>query len=68
MRPRSFQEGDLVLRRTFEDRELKPNWEGPYQVAGPRNKGAYRLQSLDGTPEPKLWNVTHLKKILPVNE
>ena len=35
---RTFQDGDLVLRRVFEntanptDEKFQPNWEGPYTV------------------------------------
>jgi hypothetical protein len=38
VRPRSFQQGDLVLRKVFgntknpNDGKLGPNWEGPYRV------------------------------------
>ena len=38
VKPRTFQDGDLVLRRVFEntanptDGKFQPNWEGPYMV------------------------------------
>ena len=38
VKPRTFQDRDLVLRRVFEnmtnlvDEKFQPNWEGPYMV------------------------------------
>ena len=31
--PKAFIKGELVLRWTFEEGKLKPNWEGPYIIA-----------------------------------
>ena len=39
IKPKSFEVGDLVLRRVFpnpkgpESGKLNPNWEGPYKVS-----------------------------------
>ena len=44
--PRSFQTGDLVLRRVQTKQgkhKLSPPWEGPYKVAEVIRPGAYRL-------------------------
>ena len=38
VKPHTFKDGDLVLRRVFEntanptDRKFQPNWEGPYTI------------------------------------
>ena len=68
VRPRGFQPGDLVLRRFFENtadptaRKFQPNWEGPYVVTRPGESGSYAIDKTDGTPVPKMWNATHLKR------
>ncbi|XP_057760140.1 uncharacterized protein LOC130980483 [Arachis stenosperma] len=54
--PRTFSEGDLVLRRTEDARrlpshgKLAANWEGPFRVTKVLEKGAYQLQTLQGEP------------------
>ena len=45
IKPKAFNKGDLVLRRTFEDRKLKPNWEGPFIIVDDGSKGVYKIQS-----------------------
>ena len=68
VKPRAFQSGDLVLRRIYENTtdptagKFQPNWEGPYLVTRAGESGAYALDKLDGTPIPRMWNATHLKK------
>ena len=63
-----FQEGDLVLRRVFEntanpaDRKIQPNWEGLYKVVRVGVIGSYALNKLNGTPVPRMWNATHQKR------
>uniref|UniRef100_A0A2N9IU12 Uncharacterized protein n=1 Tax=Fagus sylvatica TaxID=28930 RepID=A0A2N9IU12_FAGSY len=58
IRPRSFQVGDLVLRKVVantrnpSDGKLGPNWEGPYRVTSFAGVGAYRLTDLDGKSVP----------------
>jgi transposase InsO family protein len=52
VRHRSFEVGDLVLRRvlTGEGRhKLSPPWEGPFIVAEVTRPGSYRLTQMDGT-------------------
>ena len=67
VKPRTFQPGDLVLRKLFENtadltaRKFQPNWEGPYLVTRAGESGAYALDKLDGTPVPRMLNITHLK-------
>ncbi|KAL2228546.1 UNVERIFIED_CONTAM: Retrovirus-related Pol polyprotein from transposon gypsy [Sesamum indicum] len=65
MRPRSFQVGDLVLKKAEVSKhvgKLNPTWEGPYKVVEIRRKGTYILQDLEGKNLPRPWNVHNLKK------
>ncbi|XP_072088112.1 uncharacterized protein [Arachis hypogaea] len=68
VRPRSFRQGDLVLRKTETARKppshgkLAATWDRPYRVRQVIGKGAYQLEELDGTTLPSTWNVTSLKK------
>ena len=68
VKPRVFQPGDLVLRKVFENTadpmvgKFQPNWEGPYVVTRPGEFGSYAIDKTDGTPVPRMWNATHLKK------
>ncbi|XP_025680553.2 uncharacterized protein [Arachis hypogaea] len=65
--PRTFTEGDLVLRRTEEARrppahgKLAANWEGPFRVIKVLGMGAYQLQTLQGNPISGTWNISSLK-------
>ncbi|RVW67554.1 Pol polyprotein [Vitis vinifera] len=67
VRPRSFKNGTLVLRKVFENTaevgtgKFQANWEGPYIVSKASENGAYHLQKLDGTPLLRPWNVSNLK-------
>ena len=68
VRPRVFQPGDLVLRRVFENNadpmagKFQPNWEGSYVVTWPGESGSYAIDKTNGTPVPRMWNATHLKR------
>uniref|UniRef100_A0A2N9IDK5 Integrase catalytic domain-containing protein n=1 Tax=Fagus sylvatica TaxID=28930 RepID=A0A2N9IDK5_FAGSY len=68
IRPRSFQVGDLVLRKVVantrnpNDGKLGPNWEGPYKVTSFAGVGAYRLADLNGKLVLRPWNICNLKK------
>jgi ribonuclease HI len=68
IRPRSFQQGDLVLRKVLgntknpTDGKLGPNWEGPYRVRFVTGTGAYHLEDLNSLPLPRPWNVSNLRK------
>ena len=65
---RRFDEGDLVLRKIFQNTaeanagKLGANWEGPYRVTKVVRLGVYELETLDGVPTLRLWNVSNLKK------
>ncbi|KAL0444274.1 UNVERIFIED_CONTAM: hypothetical protein Slati_2150100 [Sesamum latifolium] len=65
VKSRSFQVGDLVLRRVDALKptgKLDPTWEGPYKVTSVIGKGAYELKDPEGRPLPRPWNVHNLKK------
>ncbi|KAL0455844.1 UNVERIFIED_CONTAM: hypothetical protein Slati_0923600 [Sesamum latifolium] len=65
VKSRSFQVGDLVLRRVDTLRpvgKLDPTWEGPYKVTSILGKGAYELEDPEGHPLSRPWNVDNLKK------
>ena len=68
VKPRTFQSGDLVLRKVFENTtdqstgKFQPNWEGPYILTRAGESRSYALDKLDGTPVPRMWNVMHLKR------
>ena len=68
VKSRTFQYGDLVLRRVFEitanpaDRKFKQNWEGPYTVVRVGVAGSYAQNKLDETPVHRMWNSMHLKR------
>ena len=50
---RSFEEGDLILRRVQSAKisnKLTPKWEGPYRVKRVTRPGAVRLETEDGFP------------------
>ncbi|KAL0303062.1 UNVERIFIED_CONTAM: hypothetical protein Sradi_6174300 [Sesamum radiatum] len=53
VKTRSFQVGDLVLRRADALKsvgKLDPTWEGPYKITGIIGKGAYELEDPEGHP------------------
>ena len=68
VKPRTFQLGNLVLRRVFENTvepnagKFQPNWEGLYLVTRVGQSGSCALDKLDGTPVPRMWNATYLKR------
>ena len=68
VRPRVFRPGDLVLRKVFENTadpkagKFQPNWEGPYIVRRLGEPGSYAIDTIDGTPVLRMWNVIHLKR------
>jgi hypothetical protein len=63
VKERSFNVGDLVLRRiqnTEGLHKLSSSWEGPFAVAKVTGPGSYRLQTLEGEDVNNLWNIDHL--------
>lgn len=59
VRPRGFQNGELVLRKVSittqvpGDGKLGPNWEGSSRVIQIAWKGTYYLESFEGKPLPQ---------------
>jgi hypothetical protein len=63
VKERSFNVGDLVLRRiqnTEGLHKLSSHWEGPFTVAKVTGPGSYRLQTLEGEDVNNLWNIDQL--------
>ena len=67
VRPRVFQEGDLVLKKLLslprEDRsKWAPNYEGPYVVRKAFSGGALKLSRMDGEDLPRPVNSYSIKR------
>lgn len=67
VRPRLFEEGDLVLRKILpihKGPRIKwtPNYEGPYVVKNDFSDGALILTTMDGTELPRPVNSDAVKK------
>jgi hypothetical protein len=63
IKERSFNVGDLVLRRIQNTKgldKLSSAWEGPFTVAKVTRPGSYRLQTLKGNDISNSWNVDQL--------
>jgi hypothetical protein len=63
VKERSFNVGDLVLRRiqnTEGLHKLSSPWEGPFTVAKVTRPGSYRLQTLEGKDVNNSWNIDQL--------
>jgi hypothetical protein len=63
VKERSFNVGDLVLRRiqnTEGVHKLSSPWEGPFIVAKVTGLGSYRLQTLEGEDVNNSCNVDQL--------
>jgi hypothetical protein len=60
IKERSFNVGDLVLRRIQNSEglhKLSSPWEGPFTVAKVTGPGSYRLQTLEGEDVNNSWNI-----------
>ena len=67
IRPRQFQEGELVLKQIFQNRQdphekWSPNWEGPYVVKKAFSREALILTEMDGKEFPSPINADIVKK------
>jgi hypothetical protein len=63
VKERSFNVGDLVLRRiqnTEGLHKLNSPWEGPFTVAKVTGPGSCCLQTLEGEDVSNSWNIDHL--------
>jgi hypothetical protein len=63
VKERSFNVGDLVLRRiqnTEGLHKLSSPWEGPFTVAKVTGPGSYHLQTLEGEDINNSWNIDQL--------
>ena len=60
IRPRTLEEGDLVLRRVLSREglhKLSPMWEGPFKVVHISRAGAARLETQDRVPIQNAWKI-----------
>ncbi|KAL0677561.1 hypothetical protein Bca4012_005542 [Brassica carinata] len=68
IRIRRFNQGDLVLRKVFQNTaernagKLGANWEGPYKIEKFIRPGSYEIANMQGIKIPRTWNAMHLKK------
>ena len=69
VKPRSYNPGDLVLKKLLLARKdpthgkLGPNWEGPYIISRIVRPANYELQTKEGKTLLHSWNVEHLKRV-----
>jgi hypothetical protein len=66
--PWAFQVGDLVLRRVQMKKgkhKLTSPWEGSYLVVEVIWSKAYRLQEINNTIFPNVWNIEQRRKFYP---
>lgn len=66
VKPRIFQEGDLVLKNSLLFKEdpqgkFKPNYEGPYVITKVLAAGALQLSNVDGDSSHELVNFDSVK-------
>ena len=65
---RSFQPGDLVLKKVIlsikdsHKGKLRLNWEGPYLVTKVVRPCTYKIQNFEGKVLLHPWNAEHLKR------
>jgi len=68
VKERSFNVGDLVLRRiqkTDGMHKLSAPWEGPFIVTEVIGPATYRLKWGDGSGVLNPWNIEHLWRFYP---
>ena len=64
VKPRQFQVADLVMRKAHPhelENKLSPKWTGPFRITEAKGNGSYKLETLEGGPIPRSWNVANLK-------
>jgi hypothetical protein len=60
---RSFNVGDLVLRRIQDEiglHKLNTKWEGPFIISKVTRPGSYQITDANGNEVPNSWNIEHL--------
>ena len=63
VRPRTFELGDLVLKRVYPvPSHMKPNWEGPYVISQKLGEGTFKLSTVDSLTLPRAWNSESLRR------
>ncbi|KAL0877364.1 hypothetical protein Bca101_027069 [Brassica carinata] len=67
VRHRRFKEGDLVLRKVFQNtaertQENGSKREGPYKIIKVVRPGSYQIANMQDVKIPRTWNAMHLKK------
>jgi hypothetical protein len=65
VKERSFNIGDLVLRRIQDEsslHKLNPRWEGPFVVKQVTRSGSFQLQYPESQDVPNSWNIQNLRK------
>ncbi|GKC05860.1 reverse transcriptase domain-containing protein [Tanacetum coccineum] len=67
VRPSTFKPGTYVLRLNSASKaefqgKMGPTWEGPYIVKKAYGDGAYKLETLFGSPIDRTWNGSNLRK------
>ena len=63
VQPRTFDVGDLVLKRVFPTpSHMNPTWEGPYVIERKLGEGTFKLATVDGVTLPRAWNSKHLRR------
>lgn len=72
VRPRQFEEGDLVLRKILPNHKdphgkLTLNYEGPYAMKKAFSGGALILTTMDGAELPRPVNSDAIKNTMPRN-
>ncbi|GJY62637.1 hypothetical protein Tco_0464097 [Tanacetum coccineum] len=65
VRPSTFKPGTYVLRLNSASKaelqgKIRPTWEGPYRVRKAYRDGAYKLETLSGSPVNRTWNGSNL--------
>jgi hypothetical protein len=63
IKKRSFNVGDLVLRRIQNTKglhKLSSPWEAPFSIAKVTRPSSYRLQTLEGDDVSNSWNIDQL--------
>ena len=68
VRNHRFNEGELVLRKVFQNTaernagKLGTNREGPYKIVKVVRPGSYKIANMQGVKIPRTWNAMHLQK------